>query len=109
MARIACPACGKPTSDKSDHCIQCKTPLKNISPERAAELGRSKVRNTYNNFMNQSFVALLAFLGGITYFYWQTPEPGTLENSITLGLIGGGSAWYVICRIIMFIQKSRLK
>ena len=99
MARISCPACSKPISDKHKVCPHCDTALAGLDEHERAKLANRRFVQRKQALLNQSFVALIIFLGGFLYLYSREPAAESLEQMTTYGAIATGFVWYIINRI----------
>ncbi|MCF2857265.1 hypothetical protein L1286_07280 [Pseudoalteromonas sp. SMS1] len=107
MAIAQCPSCNKSISSKHTICPHCDVELGKISED---ELRRLSVRNRIKkqqSIMNYSFLALILFLGGFLYMYWQHPVEGSLEMYAAKSAIGIGMVWYLVNRVILVILKKK--
>lgn len=107
MARISCPACSKPISDKHKVCPHCDTAVAGLDEHEREKLAYRRYIKRKQGLLNHSFVALIIFLGGFLYLYSREPAPESLEQMTTYGAIAAGFIWYIINRIrIILLKKS---
>ncbi|RZM79973.1 zinc ribbon domain-containing protein [Pseudoalteromonas rubra] len=107
MAIAQCPSCNKPISSKHKTCPHCHFDVANMDEE---SLHRETVRRRIKKqqkIMNYSFLALILFLGGFLYLYWQQPVEGTWEMLAAKGAIGVGLVWYLVNRVILVVLKKK--
>lgn len=107
MARISCPACSKPISDKHKVCPHCDTAVAGLDDHERARLASRRYVKRKQALLNQSFVALIIFLGGFLYLYSREPAADSIEQMTTYCAIAVGFIWYLINRIrIILLKKS---
>lgn len=107
MARISCPACSKPISDKHKVCPHCDATLSGLDDHERAKLANRRYIKRKQALLNQSFVALIIFLGGFFYLYSREPAVDSTEQMLTYGAIATGFIWYIVNRIrIILLKKS---
>lgn len=66
MALVKCPSCGERISSMAKVCSHCKASISanNESLQVISHIKRS------NQLMNQSFLALTLFIGGVVTWFW---------------------------------------
>ena len=107
MARIDCPNCGKPASSKHEQCPHCDCKLQGLTEYDRLALTNQIYNQKKQKLMNQSFLALILFLGGFLYLYSRSPATGTPELMACKLAIGAGFVWYLINRIrLVFLKKK---
>ncbi|WOT06802.1 zinc ribbon domain-containing protein [Shewanella youngdeokensis] len=103
MALIKCPSCSKRISSKAKSCSHCKANLSanNESLQLISHIKRS------NQLMNQSFLALTLFIGGVVTWFWGgEPAEGTRSIvavcAFVIGFVG-----YLITRVQIVLHKRK--
>ncbi|MBE0367565.1 hypothetical protein J8L98_14980 [Pseudoalteromonas sp. MMG013] len=107
MAIVQCPSCNKSISSKSMVCSHCQTQLGDVTEEQLARIASTKRIQKQQMFINHSFLALILFLGGFLYLYWQQPATGTVQMALTKAAIGIGCFWYLVNRVILVYLKKK--
>jgi hypothetical protein len=88
-------------------CPHCDTALAGLDEHERAKLANRRFVQRKQALLNQSFVALILFLGGFLYLYSREPAAESLEQMTTYGAIATGFVWYIINRIrIILLKKS---
>lgn len=88
-------------------CPHCDTALAGLDEHERAKLANRRFVQRKQALLNQSFVALIIFLGGFLYLYSREPAAESLEQMTTYGAIATGFVWYIINRIrIILLKKS---
>lgn len=88
-------------------CPHCDTALAGLDEHERAKLANRQFVQRKQALLNQSFVALIIFLGGFLYLYSREPAAESLEQMTTYGAIATGFVWYIINRIrIILLKKS---
>lgn len=70
---------------------------------------RKKKHNRYlkiQSVNNQSLVAMLLFVIGFGYMYWEGIRPTETEYYIAMTVSGIGFVWYIVNRVRMVILKK---
>ncbi|TLX49471.1 hypothetical protein CWC31_16155 [Pseudoalteromonas ruthenica] len=109
MAIISCPQCQKSISDKHQSCPHCNIALEQMNEQDQRRLAARTKLQKQQGLMNQSFIALIFFLGGFLVLYWQHPEPGSWQQNACYGAIVLGFIWYLINRVrLVFLKRKKL-
>lgn len=106
MARINCPACNKPISDKHKICPHCDTAVGALDEHERAKLASRRYVKRKQALLNQSFVALIIFLAGFFYLYSREPAAESTEQMLTYGAIAVGFLWYIVNRLRIILLKK---
>ncbi|MCL1059972.1 zinc ribbon domain-containing protein [Shewanella sp. Choline-02u-19] len=103
MALVKCPSCGERISSMAKECSHCKASISanNESLQVISHIKRS------NQLMNQSFLALTLFIGGVVTWFWGgEPAEGTRSiiavSAFTLGFVG-----YLVTRMQIVLHKRK--
>lgn len=107
MAIAQCPSCSKSISSKHTSCPHCQIDLTDFSAEDQERVAARKRVKRQQTFINYSFIALILFLGGFLYIYWQQPEPNSIAMVASKTAIGVGAIWYLINRVVLVILKKK--
>lgn len=107
MARTSCPSCAKAISNKHTVCPHCDTVLKGLDRSELERIAARKLARKREKLMNQSFLALILFLGSFLYLYSYEPAQDSHELLATYVVMGIGFIWYIINRIqLVFLRKK---
>ncbi|CCQ12201.1 FIG020302: hypothetical protein [Pseudoalteromonas luteoviolacea B = ATCC 29581] len=107
MAIVQCPSCNKSISDKYKSCPHCEISLSGLDDEQRHRLAiKSRVKKQ-QMILNHSFFALILFLGGFLYLYNQSPQKGTIEYQVCIGVISLSCVWYLVNRAILVYLKKK--
>lgn len=107
MAITSCPQCNKSISDKHKQCPHCQCNIKGLDDEQREQLQREKRIQQQQKYMNQSFIALILFLGGFFFLYFMQPEEKSLQWYACTGALAVGFIWYLISRIVLIVLKKK--
>lgn len=78
-----------------------------MTEEQLARIASKKRIAKQQMFINHSFLALILFLGGFLYLYWQQPAVGSIQMVLTKAAIGLGCFWYLVNRVILIYLKKK--
>ncbi|MFC0117215.1 hypothetical protein [Pseudoalteromonas xiamenensis] len=107
MAIVQCPSCSNSISSKHPTCPHCKTAIHDLDEEQLHRLAvKSRVKKQ-QKILNQSFIALILFLGGFLYLYNQHPVKGSIEYNACIGVIAVSCLWYLVNRAILVYLKKK--
>ncbi|WP_404340389.1 hypothetical protein [Pseudoalteromonas mariniglutinosa] len=107
MAIINCPQCAKPISDKHKQCPHCECQVKELNEEQLQSMQREQRIRKQQRYMNQSFLALILFLGGFFCLYFMHPEAKSLQWYGYTGAMAVGFIWYLVSRIVLIVLKKK--
>lgn len=107
MAIVSCPFCGKKISSKAASCTHCGQGLAEVTPEQLERADRDKRLKLNQSINNHAMIALILFLGSFLYFYYQIPEPGSLEQRLTYAAMGLSALWYIVSKVRMVLFKRQ--
>ncbi len=105
MAIINCPACNKKISDRATSCPHCGYSMQGSKED----ISRKRSHNRYmkmQSINNQSMLAMLLFVIGFGYGYWEDVQPPDVEYYIAMTCSGIGFLWYLVNRVRMIIVKK---
>ncbi|MEM0516325.1 MULTISPECIES: hypothetical protein [Pseudoalteromonas] len=109
MAIISCPQCQKSISDKHKVCPHCNAAVGEMDEQTQHRLAARTKLQQHQSLMNQSFVALILFLGGFLVLYWQHPVPGSWQQNACYAAIAIGVVWYLVNRVrLVFLKRKKL-
>ena len=103
MALVNCPSCNKRISSMAKECNHCRASITadNESLKVISHIKRS------NQLMNQSFLALTLFIGGVVTWFWGgEPAEGT-RSYVALGAFSLGFVGYLITRVQIVLHKRK--
>lgn len=104
MAVISCPQCGKKISDKVKQCPHCEIGM-DMDVEARQSMTRRHIIKKSQQLSNQSLVAMLFFLGGFWFMYFQTPAADSPQFMASQAAIALGFIWYIVNRIRLLLLK----
>ncbi|HCV04828.1 hypothetical protein AAEU31_18320 [Pseudoalteromonas sp. SSMSWG5] len=107
MAIISCPQCAKSISDKHKQCPHCECQVTDLSNEQLQQMQKETRIRRQQKFMNQSFLALILFLGGFFCYYFMHPETESIEWYAYSTAMAVGFVWYIVCRIYLVVLKKK--
>jgi hypothetical protein len=107
MAIVQCPNCSKSISNKHQVCPHCETSIHELDDEQLHRLAAKSRVKKQQKVLNQSFFALILFLGGFLYLYNQAPVKDSLEYNICIGVIAISCVWYLVNRAILVYLKKK--
>lgn len=108
MAVISCPVCSKKISDKATECPHCDTVM-DMDIEERERLARKQIAKKTQKLSTQSLFAMVFFLGGFWFMYFQAPEPDSPQMMISQGVVAIGFVWYIVNRIRLLLLKHAAK
>lgn len=103
MALVNCPSCNKRISSKAKECSYCKA---SISSDNESLRVISHIKRS-NQLMNQSFLALTLFIGGVVTWFWGGEPAEGLRATIALGAFSLGFVGYLVTRIQIVLHKRK--
>ncbi|QYJ77036.1 zinc ribbon domain-containing protein [Shewanella sp. FJAT-52076] len=103
MALVQCPICNKRISSKAPQCPHCNTSSAgdNDSALRIAQIKKSQ------RLMNQSFITMTLFIGGVVVLFWGGEEPEGVRLTAGAVLLTLGFVGYLFTRVQMVINKRK--
>lgn len=107
MAIISCPQCAKSISDKHKQCPHCECQVTDLSNEQLQQMQKETRIRRQQKFMNQSFLALILFLGGFFCYYFMHLETESIEWYAYSTAMAVGFVWYIVCRIYLVVLKKK--
>ena len=107
MAIISCLQCAKSISDKHKQCPHCECQVTDLSNEQLQQMQKETRIRRQQKFMNQSFLALILFLGGFFCYYFMHPEAKSLEWYAYTSAMAVGFVWYLVSRIYLVVLKKK--
>lgn len=106
MAITNCPSCNKKISDKAQTCPHCDFSRQGMTKEDAQ---RKKSHNRFlkmQSINNQSMLAMLMFVIGFGYMYWEGIRPTETEYYVAMSVSAIGFVWYIVNRVRMVVLKK---
>ncbi|WP_105199781.1 MULTISPECIES: hypothetical protein [unclassified Pseudoalteromonas] len=107
MAIISCPQCQKSISDKHQACPHCNAVFGEMDAETKNRMAARSKTQKQQSLMNQSFIALILFLGGFFVLYWHHPVPGSWQQTTCYVAIAIGVVWYLVNRVRLVLLKRK--
>jgi len=107
MAIISCPSCQKQISDKATVCNHCDSDLGAQDSDVIASHNRVKRIKIAQSIQNQTFVALLLFVGGFSLWYWEDTIDDQWYNILGQSMIAVGFIWYLFNRVRLILNKRK--
>jgi len=107
MAIISCPQCQQQISDKATRCEHCDGEVKGHDAEVMESMTRVNRIKMAQSIQNQTFVALLLFVGGFTLWYWRNTFDDQWYNILGQGMIAVGFIWYLVNRVRLIVNKRK--
>lgn len=106
MAITSCPSCNKKISDKAQSCPHCGFSRAGMSKEDEQRKKKHKRFLKMQSINNQSMLAMLLFVVGVGYMYWEGIRPSETEYYIAMSVSAVGFIWYIVNRVRMIIVKK---
>ena len=103
MALVKCPSCGGRISSMAKSCSHCKA---SISADNESLRVISHIKRS-NQLMNQSFLALTLFIGGVVAWFWGGDPAEGARATVAGGAFALGFVGYLITRIQIVLHKRK--
>lgn len=106
MAITNCPSCNARISSRAKQCPDCGF---NMQAGTEEDLDRKRRHQRYmkvQSVNNQSMFAMLLFVIGFGYGYWEDLQPPQVEYYVAMGSAAIGFVWYLVNRVRMVLLKK---